>query len=288
MSADGNFAVLNRLAHGPDDRELLARIAADRERILAGELLSCHSSPFDTLTLDLGRRAPCRAPGRPRPPQLRAIRFHLRRDLAPASVDTIVEIFHRAAHTKLPGFRGEAGGTVVDIGANEGFYSMRLRMSNPALRIVAAEPLAEHREIFAANLGDASIYPAAITNHDGETLIECYPHVGSVASLDIAAFPRPWIRRDRIRRRRVSAACLRSFLDTAGVDEAEICKMDIEGAEADVLSREAAVFRRFRRVVVECHGRDVRRLCVSALSRQGFRVLFVEPKRSGDVYFERR
>jgi FkbM family methyltransferase len=258
---------------------------------LAGETLPADPPQYDTLTLNV---------------DVEPLRFRLRRDLAPASIDTIVEVFYRGVHTKLPGFRGEAGGTVVDIGANEGFYSRRLQLNNPALSIIAAEPLAENRELFAANVagrlhavgrlhtarsdthpGESRLYPAAITDRDGDVMLETYPHVGSIAALEMMQFPRPWIRPDRIRRRRVPALRLRSLLDDAGIHEAELCKMDIEGAELAVIAGDPSVFRRFRRVVVECHGPEARRVCAQRLQGQGFILRFAEPKRSGDLYFER-
>lgn len=223
----------------------------------------------------------------------RTLHLTLRGDLAPASLDTFLEIFRDHAHALLPGFRGEAGGTVVDLGGNEGFYTLRIKLLNPTVRVLAAEPVVENVELFRANLeandvDGVTLRETAVTARNGTVQIETLPHVGTVGSTDILAFPRPWIRAEEIRRRHVPTTTLGALLDAAGVDEAEILKMDVEGSEVEILSEGRKVLRRFRRIVVECHGEGARRVTQQIIEEQGFGCIYAETKRSGDLYFLRK
>ena len=307
MAARIDFTYFRERAVADDDLETLDLIEADRDVLLSGGRLP-EPGEYLSLTLALapaGRElrdsdgpgpGPRSFPGpRTRPgPQSREaepLRLVLRRDLAAASLDTLLEIFRDEAHARLPGFRGEDGGTVFDLGANEGYYTLRMKRLNPAVRIVAVEPVWENvdllqRNMAANGLTEVEAVHAAVSATVGEMTIETYPHVGTVASNDIGAFPRPWIRDERIRRRRVPAVTLSGLLDRAAVDHAQLLKVDIEGSEVDVLSGDPAGLQRFERIVVECHGEEARMRCIDIVTSEGFEAVHIEQKRSGDVYFE--
>jgi FkbM family methyltransferase len=285
LAARIDFDYLHHLARGPWSHAVLERIEADREVLLSGGSLPVPGEPL-TLSFELGPEelAPGKAP--------RPVHLILRSDLAPASLDTFLEIFRDHAHTLLPGFCGEEGGTVVDLGANEGFYTLRMKLLDPELRVAAAEPLRENAELFRGNLEangveGVTLLETAVTGHDGTVRIETLPHVGTVASTDILAFPRPWIKAENIRPRRVTSRTLGTLLETAGIGEADILKMDVEGGEREILSGSREILRRFRRIVVECHGEDARRDIAEIVESRGFRCVYAEGKRSGDLYFLR-
>jgi FkbM family methyltransferase len=286
MSARIDFSYLNSLAGGPEDHAVLEGIEKDRERLLAGGSPELPGRPL-SLTLMLGEEELRESGG-----TSRALHLKLRSDLAPASMDTFLEIFRDQAHALLPGFRGEEGGTVVDLGANEGYYTIMMKLLNPALRILAAEPLGENAALFRGNLGaneidGVTLLETAVTDRDGSVTLETLPHVGTVASTNILAFPRPWIRAEELERRRVPTMTLGALLETGEVEEGEILKIDVEGSEARILSCGSTVLRRFRRVVVECHGSESRAEVRRLLESAGFKRLYREEKRSGDLYFLR-
>ncbi|MFO7782747.1 MAG: FkbM family methyltransferase, partial [Spirochaetia bacterium] len=322
-----DFDYLHGLALSDSGHRVLDRIEDDRARLLRRERLP---EPGEYMELRLkpprGARHPAGAgavAGAGAAAVESTITLVLRSDLAPASMDTFIEIFRDGAHTAVAGFAelaGEHPHTVVDLGANEGYYTLLMKLLNPGVRIVAAEPIAENVDLFRRNveangLHDVSCVEAAVTAPGritaadatpGAITLDTYPHVGTVASTDIAAFPRPWIDPTRVRRRRVEAITLPALLDQAGVSEADILKVDVEGSEVDVLSgaaeawtvsrtptvprmpTEAEVLRRFRRIVVECHGTEKRELVLAVLERADFACVHIEGKRSGDVYAERR
>jgi FkbM family methyltransferase len=278
MAARTDFDFLLSIAYAEADRAVLERITADRERLLAGEWLP---EPGERLELRL------------LPEGSRPLTLDLRSDMAPASLDTLVELLRDGAHMKLAGFRGETGGTVLDIGANEGFYALLLKRHNPDTRLIAVEPLAEHVELIHRNVAlndihGVEVHQTAVTASDEPTVtLETYPSVGTVSSRALESFPRPWITPELIRRRTVPSVSLRALLDEAGVREAALLKIDTEGSETEILTGHREVLRRFARVVVECHGRESRRLCSDALANAGFDCLYAEPQETGDLYFER-
>lgn len=290
MAARIDFDYLHTLAAAPEDHATLNRIEADREVLLSGGSLEIPGGPLPlSLRLGAGELAPeAIVPAQP----TRTIHLTLRSDLAPASMDTFLEIFRDHVHALLPGFSGEAGGNVVDLGANEGFYTLRMKLLNPDLRVVAAEPVAENVALFRDNIAandmdGVTILETAVTDREGRVTLETLPHVGTVASTDILAFPRPWISSDEIDHREVATTTLEGLLDASGIEEAEILKLDVEGSEVDILSCNRQTLRRCRRVVVECHGGRARARVRAFLEGAGFASLYDEEKRSGDLYFVR-
>jgi FkbM family methyltransferase len=284
VAASVDLEFLHTLAVDAEDRRVLDRVAADRRTLLAGGVLPEPGEPL-RLKLDIDE---CLHQGRlrrghPGTPLV----LTLRSDLAPASLDTIIEIFRDGVHTRADGFR-EAE-TLVDLGANEGFYTLFMKRLNPGLRALAVEPVAENAALFRGNIAangvdGVTLVQAAVTDRAGEVAIEVYPHVGSVASTDLKAFPRPWIDDTRIRRRVVPSSTLAGLMQLYGLEGADILKMDVEGSEDRICSTEPEVLRRFDRIVVECHGVEVRERCTAALKSAGFRVVREERKRSGEVY----
>jgi FkbM family methyltransferase len=328
MAAHLDFDYLHELAISEADHRALDQIEGDRRLLLRGGRLP---EPGEYMELRLERppetQDPARAAGAEAVDRAGAAGSHitliLRSDLAPASLDTFIEIFRDRTHTRVTGFAGENAHSVVDLGANEGHYTLLMKLLNPRLRVVAAEPLAENVDLFRRNmeangLNNVTCIEAAVTapvritadretsgataigSATGTITLDTYPHVGTVASTDISAFPRPWIDPARVRPRRVEAITLSALLDRAGVVEADILKLDVEGSEVDVLSgapetptgggtsATAGVLRRFRRIVVECHGAEKRAQVLAVLEQAGFACVYIEGKRSGDVYAERR
>jgi FkbM family methyltransferase len=311
MAARPDLDFLHQIAVSEADHRLLERIAADRARVLAGDLLAAPGEYLE-LTIDPDRAAGA-APGAPASSAgdsaLAPLTLVLRADLAPASLDTIVEIFRDAAHAAVCGFRAAEVDSLVDVGANEGFYTLRMKRDNPALRVVAAEPVAGTFELLQRNLernrpagigtGDVTTVRTAVAGlrnlssggpcRDRTIELDTYPHVSTVACRDLTSFPRPWIDPSRIGRERVPAMTLDGLLEAAGLHGADLLKLDVEGSEAEILADAASrgTLERFDRIVVECHGNAVRRHVRELVEAAGFDCVHAEGRRTGDLYFLR-
>ena len=319
MAAETDFPYLHRLARSDEDRRTLDYIARLREQILRE---SKAGAPPPGITPP---------PGLPTGPDY----FHLRlggdtlvlqEDFAAAAVDTYLEIFRDQAHQRHPAFHARENLRIIDIGANEGYYTLKMKREHPEAHVLAIEPYPPafrllERMIAANELTRVTALPAAACGPQegrpaaGNTLreggndspahgsgircsrritLESYPHVSSVTSPDLRSFPRPWIKKERIRRLEVPAAPLPELLRRAGGNwqhpelPIDLLKLDAEGAELGILSGAEEVLERVNRIVVECHGRELRRRCIDFLTARGFDCVLEEQKRSGDAYFVRR
>lgn len=124
------------------------------------------------------------------------------------------------------------GGVAVDLGANCGLWSAWAsgRFDN----IVALEPSARHFKalkavIREAHLGNVLAYNGAVWTHNGTV---AFDEDNSNATMDRVAFQAP------ASETRVVSWRLDSLLAYYGIDRAACVKMDIEGAEEDVLGSE--------------------------------------------------
>lgn len=293
MAAETDFPYLQRLARTAEDKRRLELITRMRRRILRGE--------------------PAESPEHPGPAEERFFELHvggetlvMREDLAPASVDTYLEIFRDRAHQLHPAFSAAGTRRIVDLGANEGYYTLKMKRENPEAEVLAVEPYPPafellRRNIAANGLTGVTAVSAAVcgpgrtesgNDEPGMLTLESYPHVSSVTSADLTAFPRPWIRREQIRRRQVPAATLPELLRTRlpqwMEQEIDLLKIDIEGMELEALAGAEELLPRVAAAVVEAHGSGLRRRCIDYLTARGFRCVREEEKRSGDAYFLRR
>jgi hypothetical protein len=71
--------------------------------------------------------------------------------------------------------------------------------------------------------------------------------------------------------RRARGLSVNSLLDSLGWDRVDFVKMDIEGAEREVLRRNTAWAHRVHSIKVEAHGDYGREQCVRDLQELGFR-----------------
>lgn len=69
----------------------------------------------------------------------------------------------------------------------------------------------------------------------------------------------------------ISSVSVASLLTTMNIDRFDIVKLDIEGAELEVLSKENCWLKSTRVLLVEYHGSDIESQCNSVLLKHGFR-----------------
>jgi len=142
--------------------------------------------------------------------------------------------------------------TIVDAGANIGAFSMYAARRAPKATIYALEPFPSTRARLAQTIEEnhltsrVKVYELALADSGGPirhmsgsegpsqsrgTMLE--PVAGSVA---------------------VQTSTLEKFLDDANIREADFLKMDIEGAEHEVIhGASPSVMRRFRQIGLEYH-----------------------------------
>lgn len=172
------------------------------------------------------------------------------------------------------------GLTVVDVGANVGYFSLFCHEVLNAPRVTAVEPMPTNfallREYAEGHPGlDLQLVNAALSDRSGELELfhdaaDAFTTSASVAASAAAAAGGS----DRIVVRSVDLA---AFLDERGIDRVDILKLDCEGAEYPILyGADDAVLDRIARITMEVHELDDERRNIVALAAhleaKGFRV----------------
>ena len=218
-------------------------------------------------------------------------RFRLQRNCAPAALDTLYDIFIGREHQLAPGFDGMDARTVVDVGANEGYYVLQLKRLNPALTIYAFEPnprAADRLEQAVADNGVSGIHlvRSAVSDVSADEPFELVDEISSIGGFRIWGY-RPWLDTARIEEILVPTVTLDEALE--GVGDVDLMKIDVEGAEYRVLKGAQRTLSHTKRIVVECHGAEMRELVERYLTERGFERIMdtCGNDECGDLYFVR-
>ncbi len=192
------------------------------------------------------------------------------------------------------GITVDPGATVIDVGANIGLFSLRVleRLGGDA-HVHAFEPVPPIFDVLQRNLAPWAgprlhLHRVAVGAAEGEVGITYFPRMPSIStahpelwrpgSTDLAGSIRgnldhppmkrwwvglvpkalsPWIGRYMVgasRNYRCPGRTLSGVLDSFGVDRIDLLKIDVEGAELDVLSGiSERDWPRIRQIVAEVH-----------------------------------
>jgi FkbM family methyltransferase len=214
------------------------------------------------------------------------IRSDLNLELRPSTSDryAFYEVFMVGQYSRFPSlFR--PGGTVIDVGANVGCFSLYAasQVGKGGL-VVAAEPVPHiFRQLQKnARLNEQyRIVPvnAAIRAQSGTT--ELYLGKKDLFSSHFSVHGTDQISAEKIQ---VRAMTLEALLDEAGIERVDVLKLDCEGAEYEILeSLPSHILERIGAIVAEIHtipGHSPREL-VAILEKSGFQ----HRKRHCDYFF---
>ena len=226
---------------------------------------------------------------------LAGLTIHVKVSNAFSAVETFQELFLKKGHCQIPQFSPQCAATVLDIGANQGFYSMRMAHENPHCRIIAFEPNPLEFELFEMNLrknqfGDRiAARNVAIGSSSGTLRMEIVPEIGPIGGVRVREPARKWLKDEFVKEIEVPALSLDDVFSQYQLDWVDILKMDIEGLEGDVL-RNFHQFSRVGKIVVEFHSVQGRAELIDMMRVQGFNLVHedVEPgDYYGDLYFLR-
>lgn len=165
-----------------------------------------------------------------------------------SDIATFVQVFREREYS-LP-LRGQVR-TIIDAGANVGLSSLYFATRFPQARIIAIEPEPANFELLRANIVNHRLIApvwAALAAEDGEVRI-VDPGQGNWAFRTWGHGP------EGATGVAVPALSLDSILGHFGLDHVDVLKMDIEGAEKEVLEHCAPWIDRIGVLVVELHDR---------------------------------
>jgi FkbM family methyltransferase len=146
------------------------------------------------------------------------------------------------------------GQTFVDVGANEGWFSMlAAKLVGTSGRVLACEPQERlwpviTRNIFLNSFANVQLQPFAVAEQPGEAIINLYPSLNTGSS-NISTTKRRWETRQQIKL--LPLTDILAPLQGADID---LVKVDVEGFEHKVLlSAGPHLGKTIKRLVVELH-----------------------------------
>ena len=186
-----------------------------------------------------------------------------------------------------------AGGTFLDIGANEGLFSaIAAKAAGPNGLVIAVEPQSRLRDILEINLAlnrqcEVRIYQNAVSDGDGEIL---HLNLGPTSHTGGSSLVRRY--RWRPRSEPVTTRSVDSILAELGNPHVDLMKVDVEGFEHEVVLSAAETLARKGVAVlaVDYHGSQLARRGLAAaviddhIRAAGYRSETVRPESGYIVY----
>lgn len=186
------------------------------------------------------------------------------------------EIFLDRCYQPTPDFVPRRGWTVVDLGANMGFFTCQAASAAPDVRVVSVEPLSPYRLILEKNVSEnqfnqVTIVAGAICGEPDQTipLTVWYNAAGELKT--------GLVQPDAAKVETINAKgyTLPEVFALGGIERCDLLKVDIEGAEYGLFEKiTPAWWSKIARVVMEVHkdethsGKEI----VEILERNGFKV----------------
>jgi len=213
----------------------------------------------------------------------------LRKKEASSVIDIYFEIFGKKYYTILPEFLGEKDKVVLDIGANEGYYVLKMKENNPNLKIIAVEPNPYAFEILQKNIKtnkikNITLVNNAISTKNARIKFQIVDEISTIGAIKI--IKKPWLDAKRIRNIIVSGISLSKLCKINNIKNIDILKIDTEGSELDVLKSSSDSLKNVRKIVIEYHSNNLKDSCIKFLTSRGFMLLKeIRCGKRGYIYF---
>ncbi len=207
------------------------------------------------------------------------------------SLKTFLEIFKERDHTKLPNFPSKNDSIIIDLGANEGFYTLKIKEILPRSKIIAVEPNPTafkilRKNIEANKLKNIEILKRAVTSKTGKIVYEIVKGRTTVSATKVYEKYR---KKYELKRIFVDSIILEKLCKDFGINKIDLLKIDVEGSELDILKSSKNILSNVEKVVVEYHkAQKTEKPVIELMVKNNFRVAFIDRKKYyGDIYFEK-
>jgi len=185
---------------------------------------------------------------------------------------TIVESFH------LPPAVRSAPRVVIDLGANIGLTMVDFAHRYPSARIVGVEMDAANAELCRVNVmpfgARCTVIQGAVWTHDGEVAYQGMTEDGYQIN-------------ERSAGRVTRAYTIERLLTELGIEQVDLMKMDIEGAEERILPAAGNWIHRVNCLVIEVHAPMEPSHCTELLGKWGFETQLSSQHKNGVIAFRR-
>lgn len=190
---------------------------------------------------------------------------------------TFREIFEKPFYFGPDFYKPSASDVVIDIGANIGFFTLYLNQRAPGINVHCFEPAELTFERLRVNVqlngleSRTRLHQYAVSGRNGSAYLAHHAHSVERSLLRESG--------DAAVAEQVETLTLARALEVCGVDRVDLLKIDIEGAEVElVLDSKPDTWRQVERVVLEFHGMlrpGCRQILIDALRERGFRAFRV-------------
>ena len=186
-------------------------------------------------------------------------------------VGTLAEFFqpnHAIIPPALPPFQPKV---IYDLGANIGVASLYLSTLNPEARLYGFEPLPANYELCVLNyrnLPRSRAFPWAVGARSGTATFECRndPRGGRLAE-DVSG-PGPGV----AEKFQVQIFSIADLIEVQKLEPPDFLKIDVEGAELDVLKGLEGHIQTVNWLFVETHSAELKAGCAGWMQRHGFKM----------------
>jgi FkbM family methyltransferase len=150
----------------------------------------------------------------------------------------------------------ESYATVIDVGSNRGQFAVFARHRWPNARVLCFEPLPGPRNVLtriADELGNVKVFPYALSDEAGERRMHVARSDDSSSFLtatprQLEAFPDTLEVEEQV----VEVRRLENLVTAEDVSHPVLMKIDVQGAELDVLHGASELLGAVREILVEC------------------------------------
>jgi FkbM family methyltransferase len=197
-----------------------------------------------------------------------------------SDIFTFYEIFLKQVYRRALPLRD--GATVVDLGANIGMTALWLATQAKGVRVVAVEPEDSNIDLLRRNVSedDVVVVHAAIAAQPGKVRLQ----IGSPSGHRIGSLTPT---QSQVASQEVDALDPDELVGRYALENIDVLKVDIEGAEADIFCTSWALVDRAQIVLMEVHDDAARVVISRALERQGLTPLERPDAEAPDAFVRR-
>jgi FkbM family methyltransferase len=190
-------------------------------------------------------------------------------------------------------FLQKKSGVVIDLGAHQGFYTLRLKELCPKYKIIAIEAdpsmfTCLKKTIEENKVKDVTLVNKAVAGTNDGSPFYVSMNAGVLGSKYLKTLKRdlrPWLKDSMIKKIEVPSITLKQLMKQYNLKVVDIVKMDVEDMEYEVLKASEDVLDNIKAIVVQWHSTTTRDQMIKLLKKHGFGISYYEPRDYGDIYF---